>query len=347
MSWLQNPIPSPDQRYLIAAITRQQQLTKPAGSLGKLEELAVKLASLQSRAMPSVDRAWISIFAADHGIANAGVSAFPQSVTAEMIKNFVHGGAAINILAKQSLAHLEVIDVGVVTPLGDLDIIHRKIAFGTANFLHQAAMTKADLEKALLSGKEAVARAIQHKSDIFIAGEMGIGNTSSATAVACHLLKLNAPKLTGAGTGLDNDKIQEKTLIIQQALNKFSEIENTPLTTLEYFGGFEIAALVGAYLAAAQSGLAILVDGFICSVAALVATRINPELKPWLIFSHQSQEQGHALILNELKAEPLLNLNMRLGEASGAAVALPLLRSACLLHQQMATFEQAQVSQAE
>jgi nicotinate-nucleotide--dimethylbenzimidazole phosphoribosyltransferase len=345
MKWLNNQIPSPDQRYLLAAVTRQQQLTKPAGSLGKLENLAVKLASLQSQACPSVDKAWISIFAADHGIANAGVSAFPQAVTAEMVKNFVNGGAAISVLAKQNKAHLEIIDVGVASSLDDLAIIHHKVALGTANFIQQAAMTEAQLSQALLAGKEAVTRALQHKSNLFIAGEMGIANTSSATAIACHLLKLNAPKLTGAGTGLNNEKIREKALIIQQALLRFSDIEATPLNALQYFGGFEIAALVGSYLAAAQNNLVILVDGFICTIAALVATKINPDLKPWLIYSHQSQEQGHKIILDELKAEPLLNLGMRLGEASGATVALPLLNSACLLHQQMATFEQAEVSQ--
>ncbi len=346
MKWLSNAINSPDQRYLLAAVTRQQQLTKPAGSLGKLESLAVKLASLQSSASPSVDKAWISIFAADHGIATSGVSAFPQSVTAEMVKNFADGGAAINVLAKQHKAHLEIIDVGVACSLDHLKIIHRKVAAGTASFLHQAAMSEAQLAQALSHGKEAVSRALQHRSNLFIAGEMGIANTSSATAVACHLLKVNAAKLTGAGTGLNHEKTQEKALTIQQALYKFSDIEATPLNALQYFGGFEIAALVGAYLAAAQNGLVILVDGFICTVAALVATKINPNLKPWLIYSHQSQEQGHKIILEALQAEPLLDLGMRLGEASGAAVALPLLNSACLLHQQMATFEQAQVSQS-
>lgn len=346
MEWLHKPIASPDQRYFLAAITRQQQLTKPVGSLGKLEDLAVKLASLQSQANPSVDKAWISIFAADHGIANTGVSAFPQAVTAEMVKNFVNGGAAISVLAKQNKAHLEIIDAGVASSLDGLAIIHHKVALGTANFLQQPAMTEIQLSQALLAGKEAATRALQHKSNLFIAGEMGIANTSSATAVACHLLKLNASKLTGAGTGLNKEKIQEKALIIQQALFRVSDIKATPLNALQYFGGFEIAALVGAYLAAAQNSLVILVDGFICTVAALVATKINPDLKPWLIYSHQSQEQGHKIILEELKAEPLLNLNMRLGEASGAAVALPLLNSACLLHQNMATFEQAKVSQS-
>jgi len=345
MDWLTCDIPSPDQRYLLAAVARQKQLTKPAGSLGALEGLAIQLASLQATATPRVDRTWISIFAADHGIAGAGVSAFPQSVTAEMVRNFVRGGAAINVLAEQYGAHLEVIDVGVAQDLQDLEIVHQKIALGTANFLEQAAMTEEQLAKACLSGQQAVQRALKKHSQLLIIGEMGIANTSSATAVACHLLELNAARLTGAGTGLEEERIQEKALIIQQALNKYEDIARDPLSSLQYFGGFEIAAMVGAYIAAAQQKLPILVDGFICSVAALVAVRLNPNVKPWLIFSHQSQEKGHQAILQALKVEPLLHLNMRLGEGSGAAVALPLLQSACLLHQNMATFEQAQVSQ--
>jgi len=346
MDWLTQDIPSPDQRYLLAAVARQQQLTKPTGSLGALESLAIQLASLQSTATPSVNRTWVSIFAADHGIASAGVSAFPQSVTAEMVRNFVQGGAAINVLAEQHGAHLEVIDVGVAADLQGLAIVHQKIAQGTANFLEQPAMTDTQLAFACLAGQQAVKRALKHHSQLLIVGEMGIANTSSATAIACHLLQLNAAMLTGAGTGLEEEKVQEKALIIQQALNKYEDIAAEPLKALQYFGGFEIAAMVGAYIAAAQHKLPILVDGFICSVAALVAVRLNPELKPWLIFSHQSDEQGHQRILEALEVSPLLHLNLRLGEGSGAAVALPLLQSACLLHQKMATFEQAQVSQA-
>lgn len=346
MNWLQHPIPQPDQRYKLTAIKRQEQLTKPAGSLGDLEYLAIRLAALQATNMPSVDKVWISIFAADHGIANAGVSAFPQAVTAEMVRNFVHGGAAISVLAKQHQAHLEIVDVGVASSLTELNIIHQKIALGTANFLTQPAMTEKQLLLALQAGRDAVTRALADNSDLFIAGDMGIANTSSATAIACRLLNVNAQHLTGAGTGLDHSGIQHKAKVIQQALNKHASAGDLPLSVLQHFGGFEIAALTGAYLAAAQQHIPILVDGFICSVAALVATRINADIKPWLLFAHKSQEQGHQLILQALQAKALLNINMRLGEASGAAVAIPLLRSACALHKQMATFAQAQVSDA-
>jgi nicotinate-nucleotide--dimethylbenzimidazole phosphoribosyltransferase len=345
MDWLAHSIPSPDQRYLLAAVSRQQQLTKPAGSLGELEQLAIRLASLQYTERPSVDNIWISIFAGDHGIAAEGVSAFPQAVTAEMVKNFVQGGAAINVLAKQHHAKLEIIDVGVAANLNDLNIVHNKVAEGTANFAQQAAMTVEQLQAALNAGKAAVERALQQNSQLFIAGEMGIANTSSATAIACSLLNNDAQQLTGAGTGLATEEISHKAHIIQQALDLHTDISPSPLTILQFFGGFEIAALTGAYMAAAQQQLPILVDGFICSVAALIAIRLNPDINPWLIYAHHSAEQGHQLILDALAAKPLLTLNMRLGEASGAALAIPLLHSACALHTQMATFAQAQVSQ--
>lgn len=345
MDWLKHPIPKPNQNYQQAAIKRQKQLTKPSGSLGELEQLAIKLAAMQTTDTPSVDIIWISVFAADHGIANAGVSAFPQAVTAEMVKNFVHGGAAISVLAKQHQAHLEIIDVGVARSLVGLDIIHQKVALGTANFLIQPAMSEKQLALALQTGRDAVSRALAEHSQLFIAGEIGIANTSSATAIACHILGMNAQQLTGAGTGLDTSDIEHKARIIQQALNKHKDLISTPLSVLQYFGGFEIAAITGAYLAAAQQQLPILVDGFICSVAALLATRINAEIKPWLIYAHQSQEQGHTVLLAALDAKPLLSLNMRLGEGSGAALVIPLLKSACALHNQMATFAQAQVSE--
>ena len=345
MHWLANPIHAPDQHYRQLATRQQQQLTKPAGSLGELEQLAIRLAAMQATDAPCVDKAWVSIFAADHGIAAAGVSAFPQAVTAEMVKNFVNGGAAISVLAKQHQASLEIVDVGVASSLSGLNIVHQKVAPATANFLDQAAMTEAQLQLALQSGKDTITRALANKSQLFIAGEMGIANTTSATAIACRLLDLSAQQMTGAGTGLDASGIEHKAKVIQQALDKHKDQTHQPLTVLQYLGGFEIAAITAAYISAAQHQLPVLVDGFICSVAALMASHLNADVKPWLIFAHRSQEQGHQTILKALDAEPLLSLNMRLGEASGAAVALPLLRSACALHTQMATFAQAQVSQ--
>ncbi len=347
MDWLTDSIPCPDQHSLQLATQRQEQLTKPPGALGELEQLAIRLAALQATEKPCADQVWISIFAADHGIAAEGVSAFPQSVTAEMVKNFTRGGAAINVLATQHQANLEIVDVGVASPLQDLNILHQKVALGTANFLHQPAMTTVQLQLAITAGKDAIIRAQASNTQLFIAGEMGIANTSSATALACCLLEINAQKMTGAGTGLDSTGIQHKASIIQQALEVHKDSCQTPLLTLQHLGGFEIAAITAAYISAAQQQIPILVDGFICSVAALIATRINPEISPWLIFAHQSQEQGHCYILEAVNAKPLLSLNMRLGEASGAATAISLLRSACALHTQMATFAQALVSQQQ
>ena len=346
LTWWQQPIAALDLDSQAAAVARQATLTKPAGALGQLETLAVQLAAMQGRAQPTLDRPWISVFAADHGITQAGVSAYPSAVTAQMVSNFVHGGAAINVLARQINASFEIIDVGVATDTGQMtSVIQAKTAQGTANFQQQSAMSMTACEYALQAGRSAVQRAIAAHADCWIGGEMGIGNTSSATAMACVLLGQAATQLTGAGTGLAAAAIGHKAQVIQAALDYHAVSGDQPLRVLCTFGGFEIAALCGGYLAAAQAGLPILVDGFISTAAALVAVRLQPACRDWMIFSHQSAEQGHYRVLEALHAQPVLSLGMRLGEGSGAATAFPLLQLACVLHNQMATFAQAQVSQ--
>ncbi|MDQ7016179.1 MAG: nicotinate-nucleotide--dimethylbenzimidazole phosphoribosyltransferase [Gammaproteobacteria bacterium] len=342
---LSQPITSPDNASQQAALERQGQLTKPPGSLGMLENLAIRLAAMQHTSSPAVERIQISIFAADHGIAAQGTSAFPQAVTGEMVRNFANGGAAICVLSQQVGATLEVINLGTVNDPGALTgVIHTPIATSSSDFSQQAAMTEEQLELALQAGFSAIKRAKENNMQLFIGGEMGIGNTGSATALAAALLKQNAQSLVGPGTGLDNAGVQRKSELIQLALEKHAAQLSTPLEILRHLGGFEIAALVAAYLAAAQQKLPILVDGFISSVAALLAVQINNDLLPWLIFAHQSAEPGHKAVLAALNAEPLLQLNMRLGEGSGAASAVPLLQQACALHKQMATFAEASVS---
>ncbi len=342
---LSQPINTPDYASQQAALARQGQLTKPPGSLGMMESLAIRLAAMQGNPTPNIEQIQISIFAADHGIAAQGISAFPQAVTGEMVRNFANGGAAISVLSQQIGATLEVINLGTVNDPGALaGVIHSPIAPSSSDFSQQAAMSEAQLETALQAGFAAIERAKVAKTQLFIGGEMGIGNTSSATALAAALLKQNAQNLVGPGTGLDSEGVQRKSALIQQALETHAKQLTSPIEILRYLGGFEIAALVAAYLAAAQQQLPILVDGFISSVAALVASRINSELNPWLIFAHQSAEPGHRAVLAALSAEPLLQLNMRLGEGSGAAIAVPLLQQACALHNQMATFEEASVS---
>lgn len=346
LTWWQQPIAVLDLDSQTAALARQATLTKPAGALGQLETLAVRLAAMQGRAQPTLDRPWISVFAADHGITQAGVSAYPSAVTAQMVSNFVHGGAAINVLAQQIKASFEIVDVGVATDTGQMAaVIQAKTSYSTANFQQQPAMSIKDAEHALQAGYAAVQRALAADADCWIGGEMGIGNTSSATAIACCLLNQPATRLTGAGTGLATAAIQHKAQVIQAALDQHAVSADQPLRVLCTFGGFEIAALCGSYLAAAQAGLPILVDGFISSVAALLAVRMQPACRDWMIFSHQSAEQGHHVVLEAMQAQPLLRLGMRLGEGSGAATAFPLLQLACALHNQMATFAEAQVSQ--
>ncbi|OYY62491.1 MAG: nicotinate-nucleotide--dimethylbenzimidazole phosphoribosyltransferase [Hydrogenophilales bacterium 28-61-11] len=334
-----------DETARAAAQARQAQLTKPAGSLGRLEEIAIQLAAMQGTLLPRIQQPWISIFAADHGVADEGVSAFPQAVTQQMLANFVGGGAAISVLARETGATLEVIDVGTLAPAPVAGVIHAQAARGTANFCQQPAMSAAQAHAALDAGAAACARARASGADVFIGGEMGIANTTTAAALACALLGLPGEALAGAGTGVDAAGVARKAAVIDRALALHGLASSPdPLHALCAVGGFEIAALVGAYLAAAQAGVPVLVDGFICSAAALLAVRLNPGARDWMLFAHASAESGHATLLHALDAQPLLALDMRLGEASGAAAAIPLLRLACALHAGMATFDEAGVA---
>lgn len=343
--WWLNPCRAADPQVRAEALARQQQLTKPAGSLGRLEQVAVELAALQGRLKPALDQVWISIFAGDHGVVAEGISAYPQEVTGQMLLNFVSGGAAISVLARQLQAHLEVVDLGTVNLALDLPgVRHERIAPGTANFAREPAMTFEQGEQALAAGRASALRAVQAGSRLFIGGEMGIGNTTAASALACALLGCPATELSGPGTGLDAAGVRHKAEVIEAALALHAEVTRDPLQALLHLGGLEIAALVGAYLACAQEGVAVLVDGFICTVAALVAVRINPSCREWLLFGHRGAEPGHRRVLAELGGEPLLELGLRLGEGSGAALAVPLLRLACDLHGQMATFAEAAVA---
>ena len=344
-SWWLNPCKPIDAQAVEQAEARQQQLTKPAGSLGRLESVAVQLAGMQGQVKPSLDQLWIAIFAGDHGVVAEGVSAFPQEVTGQMLHNFVNGGAAISVLARQLGASLEVVDLGTVTPSLNLPgVRHLNVGPGTKNFVNGAAMTAAQGGQALQAGRDAVQRAVATGAQLFIGGEMGIGNTTAASALACALLDCPVVHLTGPGTGLNAAGVSHKAQVIERALALHSAQRGDALQTLFNLGGFEIAALVGAYLACAQEGVAVLVDGFICSVAALVAVRLNPECRHWLLFGHRGAEPGHRHVLETLNAEPLLDLGLRLGEGSGAALAVPLLRLACDLHGQMATFAEAAVA---
>lgn len=345
IEWLKHPAKNLDDSARKAALDRQQQLTKPPGALGQLENIAIRLAAMQGLEKPQISKAWIAVFAGDHGVAAENVSAFPQAVTAEMVKNFARGGAAICVAARSIDAQLEVINLGTAFDTGDLsDVLQHKLGKGTANFTIEAAMTPEQLSAALQAGKDSVQRAHAQGAQIFIGGEMGIANTTSAAALACALLQLAPHQLAGPGTGLDTAGVTHKAQVVTRALDLHAPHLADPLEILRRLGGFEIAALTGAFIACAQRGIPVLVDGYITTAAALIATRIQPELAHWLMFAHRSAEPGHTLMLNALQAEPLLQLGMRLGEGSGAAVAVPLLRMACALHNEMATFAEASIS---
>jgi nicotinate-nucleotide--dimethylbenzimidazole phosphoribosyltransferase len=342
-TWFEQAAQAESPPHRQAAIARQQQLTKPPGSLGVLESCAIQLAALQRRDAPSIDIIDIVIFAADHGIADEGVSAFPQVVTGEMVRNFSSGGAAITVLARELGANFQVVNVGTVNVLPELpQVLDRRLGAGTRNFNREPAMSAELCAQALAEGRDIV-DAITH-TDLFIGGEMGIGNTTTAAALVCALLNIAPQDMVGRGTGVDDHGIALKARVIANALQLHAAQLTTPLAILQALGGFEIAALCGAYIRCAQRGIPVLVDGFICTAAALLALRLNPSLQPWLMFSHNSAERGHRLLIEHLDVRPLLNLDLRLGEGSGAAVAVPLLRMACALHNGMASFQSAGVS---
>ncbi len=346
MKWIEKVSPQRNPSFKQTAQERQAQLTKPPGSLGRLEQIAIRLADLQQRNQPAVDNIAISVFAADHGVVEEGISAFPQEVTVQMISNFLNGGAAISVMAKQLDAQMEVVDVGVLHALPEQDgLVIQRAGNGTANSAKQEAMTEDQLDLAMQAGFDAVERAKNNAADMFIGGEMGIGNTTPASVLYSALLGLSASQTSGAGTGLDGAGINRKIEVVERIYNMHqSQCKDNPLAWLRCAGGFEIAALTGAYIHAAQQGLPVLVDGFISSAAALCAVRINQSVADWLFFSHVSAERGHQKALVEMGQQPLLDLGMRLGEGSGAAVAVPLMRAACALHNQMATFEEAAVA---
>lgn len=345
--WIDGAVRPPDEAAAAAAAARQDQLTKPRGALGRLEGLAIRLAGLQGRERPTLERVRIAVFAGDHGVAAEGVSVFPQAVTVEMVRNFSAGGAAINVLARHIGAELEVVDTGAASELDTLaGVVADRAGAGTANFCDGPAMTAAQLAHALGAGRRAVERAQGAGAQLFIGGEMGIANTSAATAVACALLGLDAAALTGPGTGLDADGVSHKARVIDRALALHADAAGDPAEVMRRLGGFELAALAGAYIACAQEGIPALVDGFISSAAALTALRLRPECAPWLMLSHASAEPGHAALVKALDMTPLLDVGMRLGEGSGAAAAVPLLRAALALHNEMATFGEAGVSES-
>ncbi|TCP13683.1 nicotinate-nucleotide-dimethylbenzimidazole phosphoribosyltransferase [Crenobacter luteus] len=352
------PLPRPDAAAYDAARARQNQLTKPPGSLGVLEDIACRFAAWQGRVKPDAPNPAITVFAADHGVAADGVSAFPQAVTAEMVKNFAAGGAAICVLARANGARLEVVDAGIAHPLDPaLPIVHARVAAGSANLAREAALSEAQLDAALEVGAAAARRAVEvgaaaarraveAGANLLVAGDMGIGNTTPSAALICAFTGHDIDAVVGRGTGVDDAGLARKRDAVARGLARVAGRALTPRQTLAELGGLEIAAIAGFYLEGARRGVPSLVDGFIATAAALAACRIEPLLADWLLASHVSQETGHALAVRALGLSPLIDLRLRLGEGSGAALCLPLIAQAIALHNEMATFLEAGVSDA-
>ncbi|MGL4575478.1 MAG: nicotinate-nucleotide--dimethylbenzimidazole phosphoribosyltransferase [Burkholderiaceae bacterium] len=314
--------------------------TKPPGSLGALEALAVQLGMIQQTTRPTASPAALLLFAGDHGVHAQGVSPYPQAVTAQMVANILAGGAASSVLAAQHGIALTVVDVGVAAPLpAHKNLTQAKVRAGTRDLSVEPAMLEAEVHAALAAGRAAVSAS---NANVMLIGEMGIGNTTPATAIACALLDLPPAQITGPGTGLNIDGIAHKAAVIERALALHSARD--PHAVLRNLGGLEIAAMCGAYLQAAQLRKVILVDGFIATAALLVAARMQPQVLEFCVFSHNSGEPGHRILLNMLGAKPLLDLGLRLGEGTGALTAYPLLVSACAILNNMASFESAHVS---
>ncbi len=328
--------------------TKIDQKTKPLGSLGKVEAIALKLGLIQNTLSPTLHNPAIVIFAGDHGVAHAGVSAFPQAVTAQMVFNFLRGGAAINVFAKTSGMQLKIVNAGVAEVISDFanhpDFINAPIAQGTKNFASEPAMSADQAQQALEAGAAIVRQLAAGGCNVIGFGEMGIANTSAAACIISRLANLPLEQCVGRGTGVDDAGMARKLAVLQSAMTLHSAAQS-PLDVLAAFGGFEIAMMTGAYLEAAKQKMLIIVDGFITTSALLVASQIAPVVLDYCVYSHLSHEAGHRAVLAYLKAEPLLQLDLRLGEGTGAALAYPLVVAAAAFLNDMASFASAGVSE--
>ncbi|MCU7836837.1 MAG: nicotinate-nucleotide--dimethylbenzimidazole phosphoribosyltransferase [gamma proteobacterium symbiont of Taylorina sp.] len=321
------------------------QKTKPPGALGQLENLAKQLALVLVLGNNKIiiNHPTMLIFAGDHGIAEEDVSIAPPAVTQQMVLNFLNGGAAINCFCESNKMAIEVIDAGILLPVHDVRLIVQSLGTGTKNFSKQPAMEKTAVEKGLKLGADVVNKHVASACNVIGFGEMGIANSSSAAAIMAAVLKLPVADCVGRGTGIDDTKLEKKIKLIEQATQLHKKNLNSPLNILASVGGFEIVQMVGAMLAAAEKKCILLIDGFIATSAALLACQINQNTRDYMVFCHQSNEQGHQFMLEHLQAKPLLSLELRLGEGTGAALALPLLRAAAAFYNNMASFESAGV----
>lgn len=338
----------PASRALDAALRQAiDNKTKPLGSLGRIEALALQLGRIQQTLLPTLRRPHIVVCAGDHGAAKAGISAYPQEVTWQMVENFLAGGAAINVFARANNLELIVVDCGVAHDFGTRPgLIDAKVsASGTASYLEGAAMTMAQCETALANGARIVAQLDEAGCNVVGFGEMGIGNTASASLITHCLTGAPLADCVGRGTGLDDAGLARKRQLLQQALDVWPQRSDEPLAVLARYGGFEIATMAGGMLEAARRKMLVLVDGFISGAAALIAAKLAPAFLDYAVFSHLSQERGHQVQLAHLGARPLIDLDLRLGEGTGAALAWPLVKSASAMLGEMASFAEAGVAE--
>ncbi len=335
-----------DERAMAEARGRQDRLTKPPGSLGRLEELSVRLAGIQGKAIPQIRQKAIITMAGDHGVVAEGVGNWPQEVTAQMVYNFVRGGAGINVLARQAGARIIVVDMGVACELeASPELLSRKVALGTRNMALGSAMTKEEAVKSIETGIEIVAAEVLKGLDIVGTGDMGIGNTTASSAIFAAITGKPVAEVTGRGTGITDEQLEHKVEVIKRALAVNCPDPKQPLDVLAKLGGFEIGGLVGVMLGAAAHRVPVVIDGFISGAAALIASELSPLLKDFLIAAHVSAEKGHRLLLRYLRLKPLLDLEMRLGEGTGAALGIFLSETAARVLAEMATFTEAGVSE--
>ncbi len=350
-----------DRSYQEPIINKINQKTKPKGALGMLEELALQLVlvlgkipqiELQDRislADPiQIKKPVMLIFAGDHGIAEENISIAPSAVTQQMVVNFLEGGAAINCFCHCNDIEMEVIDAGILLPVDNKNLTQHSLGNGTKKFVNDTAMSSQHVEQGLQLGKKVVQKHLQKGCNVFGFGEMGIGNTSAAAAIFSALTHVPVAECVGRGTGVDDKTLAKKTQLLHQAIefhqHRLGDKYSEPMEVMASFGGFEIVQMVGAMLATAESHKIILVDGFIATAAAMLATKLYPDSRDYMIFCHQSEEQGHQLMLKHLQAEPLLNLGLRLGEGTGAALAVPLIRASARFYNDMASFDSAGVT---
>lgn len=330
---------------LHSAQAHLDSLTKPPGSLGLLEDIAKKYAAIRDTDQPTINKKSVVVFAADHGVTEEGISAYPPQVTPQMVQNFLDGGAAVNVLARQQNAEVIVVDIGVnhrFTP--NPKLLDRKIAFGTRNIAKEPAMTQSEAEEAIAIGIQISAQMAENDVDLIATGEMGIGNTTASSAIFSVLSDLPISQVTGRGTGIDDKTLDKKISVISQAIDLHAPNPDDAIDILTKVGGFEIAGIVGLILGASSKNIPVVVDGLISSAGASLAIKMNPSIIDYIFSSHRSAEPGHKVFFDLLQSPPLFDLNMRLGEGTGAVLAFNMIEAAVKIYSEMATFQSAGIS---